>query len=570
MLSLRGLAVSAGSVLVLASCSGDGTGPGPLATIECSDASLLSLAVGQHIVIDPAERGSCVRVPAAGSSGAEYLYVALATAGAEAPAGVKASYQLSGGAVGAVLADRASPPAMPNPTLSAFRPRTSATAFHRMLRERERASARSPGARFGLGAGGQAAAAVAPAVGSSDSFFVCGTAECMVSEFVKVGATAKHVGERVAIYVDDAAPSAANGGYSQTDLDRVGALFDDYLYPIDTLAFGRESDIDNNGVVIVLLTPRVNALSDDCPNSVILGYFFGDVDLDLSMAKSNRGEIFYGLVPDPNNATCPINTGYANRNLPPTFIHEFQHMISYNQHVLKGGSNSEDVWLNEGLSHFAEELGARKITDETKCFNNDCLSQFASGNLVNFYNYLTDPESNYLVAPASSGGSLEERGAGWSFVRWLVDHFGSDEFGRNVTRGLVNTSRLGAANVEAVVDEPFSTLVPLWQMANYLDNLPGFSGNAMLQYPTWNLRLVFENFNSQSPSQFPTEYPLVPEAVTAGGYNRDGVLRAGSGRHLLITQSPSGEAIDLQLAASDGESLPPETIRPRIAVVRIR
>jgi hypothetical protein len=33
--------------------------------------------------------------------------------------------------------------------------------------------------------------------------------------------------------------------------------------------------------------------------------------------------------------------------VPITFIHEFQHMISFNQHVLVRGGDGEVLWLNE-------------------------------------------------------------------------------------------------------------------------------------------------------------------------------------------------------------------------------
>src|SRR5262249_43420830 len=154
--------------------------------------------------------------------------------------------------------------------------------------------------------------------------------------------------------------------------------------------------------------------------------------------------------------------------------------------------------------------------------------------LSNAYNYLVDPEMTFLVAPSNSNGTLEERGAGWLFVRWLADQFGSNPpLGTNVTRQLVNTTLVGAANVEAVAHQSFSTLVPLWQMANYVDNLPNFTPSSpLLQYPSWDLRLVFASFNHDDPVDFPTPYPLVPDPVTTAVYTRAGMLRAGSGPHL--------------------------------------
>ena len=139
--------------------------------------------------------------------------------------------------------------------------------------------------------------------------------------------------------------------------------------PIDTTAFGRESDLDGNGVVIVLLTQHVNDLSPDCntTGSIILGFFFG---LDLlpgpGPGHSNDGEIFYGAVPRQDMPNCSVvhEDGSRPSRCPAVFIHEFQHMISFNQHVLVRGGDAEETWLNEGLSHFAEELGGREVPDD--------------------------------------------------------------------------------------------------------------------------------------------------------------------------------------------------------------
>src|SRR5262249_44450926 len=155
----------------------------------------------------------------------------------------------------------------------------------------------------------------------------------------------------------------------------------------------------------------------------ILGYFFG-LDLLPSQQHSNDGEVFYGLVPDPGNSSCDISKDFATDFLPPTFIHEFQHMISFNQHVVMRQGVSEITWLNEGLSHFAEELGGRLIPDaECQPAFTTCRTQFLGGDVENAYDYLNDPESSFLIEPGNSTGTLAERGANWLFVRWLADHF---------------------------------------------------------------------------------------------------------------------------------------------------
>jgi hypothetical protein len=566
------LAAAAVGTLVLG-CGGD---PAEPPVVNCDEIAPTVLQPGAATIIDPAETGGCVRFPDP-SSGAEHLVVALSTAGTEAPDGVEAPYVLRMG-----IPATAAPPAatLRSPYVGGFGPADRALEFHHRLRERERA-VRPVFDAPDLSRSG--VAAVPPVVGHQRTFKVCASTSC--SSFVDRPSTAQFVGDKVAIYVDDEAPTP---GYTPTQLAEVGALFDDFLYPIDTAAFGAESDVDQNGVVVVLLTQQVNNLSGSCnqTGSVILGYFFG-TDLVPGQQGSNGGEVFYGLVPDPDNANCTISQAYATRLLPPTFVHEFQHMISYNAHVRVNGGLAEDTWLNEGLSHFAEELAGRLIPDE-RCAPSgpsqtpDCFTQFTFSNVSNAYNYLSDLEQHFLIEPGSSSGTLEERGANWLFVRWLADHFGAPApLGTSVTRALVQTNRLGAANVAAVAAQPFATLVTEWQLANYLDDLGGSftPANSRLQYASWDFRELYGSLHQQAPNTFPCRaslspcpealrYPLQPD--TAGSvYERRGTLRAGSGRHLLVQQAAGGQAVDLSLADTSGGAIP-AAAQARLGVIRLR
>jgi hypothetical protein len=239
-------------------------------------------------------------------------------------------------------------------------------------------------------------------------------------------------------------------------------------------------------------------------------------------------------------------------------------MISFNQHVLVRAGRSEDTWLNEGLSHFAEELGARKVPNEECPNSTSCASEFLSqGNLVNAFEYLASPEEFFLIEPGNSTGELEERGANWLFVRWLLDHFASDSvFGADLTRQLVATSDVGSTNVAARTGVDFSTMVGEWQLANYLDDLPGFPVSAArLRYKTWNFR------NVAAENAIP--YPLDPDSTSGVDYSHSGVLRAGSGRHVRIVQDPSAASVGLKLTGPNSGTLP-SSIMARVALVRVR
>jgi hypothetical protein len=199
-----------------------------------------------------------------------------------------------------------------------------------------------------------------------------------------------------------------------------------------------------------------------------------------------------------------------------------------------------------------------------------CASQFLQSNIQNGYRYLRDVEATPLIETSQSTGALAERGANWLFIRWLVDQFSSDPLGTAFTRQLDATSALGSANVAQATGEPFPTLVTQWQLANYLDHLPGFTpASPRLQYRTIDLRATYAQLNQQLPATFPRVFPLVPDSTRTGTYRRTGTLRDGSGRHLRIIQAPSAAAVNLQLTDSTGAAVG-STAVPRIGIVRIR
>jgi hypothetical protein len=385
-----------------------------------------------------------------------------------------------------------------------------------------------------------------------------------------VSATAKTVSGHLAIFVDNAAPA---GGFSQAGLDSLGALFDSRLYALDTTAFGRESDIDGNTVVIVLMTNVVNKLvtQQQCTSQgFVAGFFFG-ADIDPIFAtdpRVNHGEVFYSIVADPNGTlSCPHSASQLQRLVPVTFVHEFQHMISYNQHVLRRGGEPQVLWLDEGLSHFAEELGGRSFlpADRTS------FSSYAIGNLFNAYRYLDSTGTRFLIF-AGGIGSLAERGAAWLFVRYITDQYRADTtFAATAafTRTLVQTPLLGGAAVVNATGTPFATLAGRWVLANYVSDLPGFSAPPELQYTSWSLRVTYASLNGQSPTTFPKPFPLTPSASGGSAVSQSGTLNAGSGVYALAQQGPAQPGFTLLFSGPGGAALP-ASLFPRLNVLRIR
>ncbi len=376
----------------------------------------------------------------------------------------------------------------------------------------------------------------------------------------------RFLGDHLGIYVD----TTAFPGYNDADLQKLGHLFDAELYRTVVESFGPESDVDRNGKVLVFLTQRVNALvaANDCAlKGFVTGFFWGR-DLVPSLPNSNAGEIFYGLVPDPFALySCPHASLDVQRYLSGTFIHEMQHMVSFFHHVVARGGESEEGWLNEGLSHIAEELASKVYearfppplgrSTPQQIFP-DSSQPFIAPQLLNAYIYLNST-TNHSVTTYDGGGSIEERGASWLFLRWL-----GDQKGDSIYRRLVQTSLTGIANVEARTGEPFARLFGDFSVAIWADSIlgvPRSQVSARYRFLSRNLRQLMAR--QATIAGFPDQWPLKLFSVPAGGYAEgpliQGTMTYGSvgpyvpspGPLVLGFMKSSGSAF----GASDGAQL---------------
>jgi hypothetical protein len=426
------------------------------------------------------------------------------------------------------------------------------------LREREAAlvdAARAQGVlRAAPDALGRAAAVAAPPVGSQRSFQVL--SEFDGSAFKRITARLRYAGDHILFYVDIDQPP---GAFTDADLRTFGDLFDRTLYDIDVRAFGSESDIDANGRVIFLLTPVVNSLTSasECSASgFITGFHYG-LDLLPTQANSNRGEIFYALVPDVGGTrSCEHTRADVERLVPATFVHEFQHMISFGQHVVARGGSAEALWLNEGLSHIAEELAGKYYearypppsgrTDSNQLFP-DSAQGFLTPNMRNAQQFLGSPGTISATAITGSG-SLAERGGSWLFLRWLGDQKGEAIYG-----GLVQTAKTGVSNVEDKAGETFASLFGDFATAVYTDSLPGVARTAVparLRFTSRNFRRIFKRFADLDESGRTPVFPFTP-APLAAGQTAGGTFLAGSMKFYQLTTAPNDAVVAVRFSRSD-------------------
>jgi hypothetical protein len=340
--------------------------------------------------------------------------------------------------------------------------------------------------------------------------------------------------------------------------------FDTLLYPLDTATFGGVSDIDTNGVAIVLMTGVVNKLvtKAQCTSSGYIAGFFFPGDLDPGFASQyNHGEIFYSIVADSSaTLSCAHTPSSVKHTTPITFTHEFQHMINFVQHVLVHAGNSEDGWLDEGLSKYAEELAgdAYLAAGDSGAFSN-----FAIGDVYDAYQYLHATGSSPLLIQFDNG-TLAEVGASWLFTRYLVDQYGTGLPHQLASSGLVDS-----ANIVAATGQPFATTVTRWALANWVSDLPGFTAPAELKYTSWHFRTTYASLHSQDATDFPLAYPLVPDSSAGASVSVSGVLRSGSGVFHRAFHAPGAPGFALAFSRSGSTPLP-AAVDARLSIIRIR
>ena len=538
---------------------GDTNEPGVQPCTTTNSTAVTGLAQGAYESVELGPDGCASFSANAGSDTIEYLVVAQSVA---TNPNRQAQFRLAGEAMIAVP-----PTAAMAPSLQAREP-GPAERFHYRLREIEAARDYGPppeGAPLQVNI-----SRPPPTVGDLRDFKVCSDIRCQ-PPMTTVTARAQAVGQHLALYVD----VTTSTGLSTAEYDSLVQVFDERFWDIGSNAFGPPSDRDNNGVVMALMTPQINRLvtAQQCVTSgFVAGYFLGsDLDPGADFSPNfNKGEIFYTLVPDPSGQlSCAHSVTRVKQLVPAVFVHEFQHMISFNYKVVVPGApllSTETLWLNEALSHYAEELGGRSYLPGDP----NTFSSYLTGNIRNAYDYMARPGNHFLVANAGNG-TLGERGAGWLFVRYLIDQLATDTTRAAwdaVTRGLVQNEYQGTENIEFMTGVPFKNTVVRWALALWVSDLsvPGFVTPPELKYRSWRFRTTYA---ALSPTYFPRPYPLEPAVTSGPDVDLSGYLRSGSGEYGRVIHPPGAGTFTLQLAEINGAHLQP-ILEPRLTVIRVR
>lgn len=238
----------------------------------------------------------------------------------------------------------------------------------------------------------------------------------------------RYVGRHAALYVD--APADAH----QERIDSIGRAFDERIFPTNTRLFGPTSDLDGNGVVLVVMSPDLRDA----------GGAYCDGVRTLGM------EIFYAVW----RPSLPIDRPLG------TLAHEHQHLINAVHHARTTGAIGDERWLNEALSFAAEALNG-----------------YWSGPLMQIAKFLSWQNGGLTMLPFRFSENFSANYA--LLALYLGDRFGSD-----VYRRLGGSGLMGVENVEAATGERFETILRDWFLSVAL------SDRGWAEDPRWRYRTL--------------------------------------------------------------------------------
>jgi Bacterial Ig-like domain (group 2) len=538
------------------------------APAACGTAGTLrSLDVGAAVVLGGVQAATvCLD---GGTTGRDY--VAVAFHAGELNAGLL-TMRLAGQGIVPVL------PGSLNAAPAARLPggRTLDESFHERLRERAGGElARHVGTALAAGRRGDArrpsftldlrTAQVGQQVVVNTAIESCGTPSNRNARVVAVG-------QRAIVLADLSNPA---GGLTDAEYASFAAGFDTLVYPVVTQSFGEPRDVDQNGKVVIFYTSAVNALTPAGSTAFVGGYFhprdlFPTKDEEglAACQGSNYAEMFYMLVPDPQGT---VNNNAFSRDLIlqtslGTIGHEFQHLINASRRLYVVGTThwNEETWLNEGLSHIAEELLFYRASGLAPRQNlgNDQIqanararlahASYMDQNIRRYQRYLENHENESPYDSAENDNNdLATRGASWAFLRYAADRrtTGTES---ELWRDLVDGSVIGFANLQQALGADPRPLVRDWTTSVYTDDIvPNL--DARFTQPSWRFRTFF------------TSWPLVTRNLAAnGGVNV--MVKSGSGAFARFGVAPAGVG-SFTARRATGEPLPSSAY---VTVVRTR
>lgn len=418
--------------------------------------------------------------------------------------------------------------------------------------------------------------AAVPSVGDNLTYRVPNiNASKLCTSFTDVRAVVKAVGRQAIIVQDVTSPS---GGFADADYNAIAQEFDDKIFAADTLWFGSPTDRNSDGHITILYTPEVNRATPPGATGFTAGFFWGgdlfkksEYPTNDPCPATNEQEIFYLLTPDPtgsinNNTRTTVSVRQGTRGV---IAHEFQHMINQGVRMFNPAVDSlETPWLNEAMSHFAEEAVGRTIRgfgdSQSLSFDDinpnvllpEDYNAFFRQNLARLRSWMVRPDTASPVS-IKARSQLAPRGAGWLLVRYTADRF-SNGNPRAFFRKLAAGPQINIDNLEARAATPFDEILSGFLVATFADD-DGIAGlSSKYTVPSWNLRDAMTKFNNGVHPLLVA--PLPGQIVTQS--------LSGSGNYFRLTRPTASAQTKFQMTAASGT--PVSFDGARIYVLRLQ
>ena len=393
--------------------------------------------------------------------------------------------------------------------------------------------------------------------------------------YKEIRAVVKKTTTHSTIVQDVAAPVP---GFSSSDFTEIGNEFESLIYPTDTIYFGKETDRNADGRVTILYTPEVNRATPSGSAGFVAGFFWGgdlvkktEYDqLGISCPQTNEQEIFYMLVPDPSGTinSNPRSVATVKQNTRGTIAHEFQHMINQGRRLLNPVVDSaETTWLNEALSHFAEEIVGRakrgysdfqKLTfADVNAPSTQDYDAFFRQNFLRYRTWMQRPDTSSPTSNASRN-QLAPRGAAWMLLRYAADFHSGNNL-KSYLRNIVNGPDIGLRNMlQHSNGAQFDDLLSGWLISQFTDGLPIPNLPARYQMKSWAVRDVMTS--SHSSNTFPLLVKPLPDNIETKSIS-------GSGNYFQLTRPVASPETTFRMMAPGGAMVTFQGAR--VYVVRI-
>ncbi len=235
-----------------------------------------------------------------------------------------------------------------------------------------------------------------------------------------------------------------------------------------------------------------------------------------------------------------------------TIGHEFQHLInaSRRMYINYAPVATEETWLNEGLSHIAEELifyrasglaprqniGLVALSDPN-VYN--AFGLYMWGNQGRYQTFLPVTQTHGPIGEYADDDELPTRAATWTFLRFMADHRPTDN---TFFYRLVNSLTSGLANIQTVIGGDPMPLMRQWATSVFTDGTVTGIDPAYTQL-SWNWPQVYAL--TRSSYKNPVSHTLTTAVPVSVTLNSDGTAFfpfavSNGGQGLVTVTGPGG------------------------------